>query len=121
MRNISRLPGLLSDADMIGPLCWALDPQSGAWWPVEVLDPMSLPTGDWDGGQGCAGEEWTGFDTRQDTQGQCSEHSNALDHHAGRTLPPEALADLSSEQRVASLPSHAASAAMAQQVVRSFL
>uniref|UniRef100_A0A1D2A1D0 DNA (cytosine-5-)-methyltransferase n=3 Tax=Auxenochlorella protothecoides TaxID=3075 RepID=A0A1D2A1D0_AUXPR len=78
VRNISRLPGLLSDADMIGPLCWALDPQSGAWWPVEVLDPMSLPT--------------------------------------GRTLPPEALADLSSEQRVASLPSHAASAAMAQQV-----
>lgn len=45
VRDVSRIEGLLSDAEMIGQLSWAIDPQTQLWWPVEVLDPLSMPKG----------------------------------------------------------------------------
>ncbi|GAB4814995.1 hypothetical protein N2152v2_002041 [Parachlorella kessleri] len=44
-QEITRIPDLLSDADMIGGLVWAEDPVSGLWWPAEVLDPYNMPKG----------------------------------------------------------------------------
>ena len=44
-QEITRIPDLLSDADMIGGLVWAKDPVSGLWWPAEVLDPHNMPKG----------------------------------------------------------------------------
>ena len=38
--NICRLPGLLSDADMIGDIVWMWDAASSMYWPCEVLDPL---------------------------------------------------------------------------------
>lgn len=44
-QEICRIPELLSDADLIGRLVWALDAVSGLWWPAEVLDPHDMPKG----------------------------------------------------------------------------
>eukprot|EP00887_Chlorella_sp_A99_P001977 scaffold18.g1977.t1 len=42
---VVRIPGLLSDADMIGDLVWAKDPLAGVWWPAEKLNPFGMPAG----------------------------------------------------------------------------
>ncbi|KAI3428766.1 hypothetical protein D9Q98_007587 [Chlorella vulgaris] len=43
--EIVRVPGLLTDADMIGDLVWVWDKTVGCWWPGEKLDPLSMPPG----------------------------------------------------------------------------
>lgn len=45
VREVTRVDGLLSDEAMIGPLMWAVDPQTHLWWPVEVVDPLKMPAG----------------------------------------------------------------------------
>lgn len=39
--EICRLPGLVSDADMVGDIVWTHDAVSGIYWPAEILDPLS--------------------------------------------------------------------------------
>jgi hypothetical protein len=43
--EIVRIPGLLTDADMIGDMVWAYDRAAGCWWPAEKLDPLNMPAG----------------------------------------------------------------------------
>ncbi|PSC75340.1 methylase [Micractinium conductrix] len=43
--EVVRIPGLLTDADMIGDMVWALDKTTGCWWPGEKLDPLAMPAG----------------------------------------------------------------------------
>ncbi len=43
--QISRLPGLVSDADMIGDIVWAKDEISGIYWPAEIIDPLAPAAG----------------------------------------------------------------------------
>ncbi|KAI7841433.1 hypothetical protein COHA_004828 [Chlorella ohadii] len=43
--EIVRIPGLLTDADMIGDIVWAYDRAAGCWWPAEKLDPLNMPAG----------------------------------------------------------------------------
>jgi site-specific DNA-cytosine methylase len=43
--QVSRLPSLCAERDMIGPIVWAKDKVSGAWWPGEMVDPMDMPVG----------------------------------------------------------------------------
>jgi len=42
--EIVRLPGLVSDKDMVGDIVWAKDLGAGIYWPGEVLDPLDMPS-----------------------------------------------------------------------------
>jgi hypothetical protein len=45
MRVISRLPGVFSDADMVGNVVWLADGLPGVPWPAEVVDPFRPAVG----------------------------------------------------------------------------